>query len=292
MKYKVYPVVFIITLLGFMSIFGGITEIKDSSDDCNDIHNPVTFGESEVTSNGNEAIVKQTVTLNCEEEDYDDCSNNCGHDPFEANHYNDNLLVTVLQNGSVVKTVSSEIEYTRYVDSVGVIQNTLNFVSPGDYVLRYTIVCAGTGEDREGSVTSTHDQPITITEGISGNFDLFGLTIECEETGNRFSFDRSHFTGTNSISIENTDFNLQLNMSAEIDTVLYPCIVDGFELNESGTFTSEGDKITISYNDGSATVSQTFDYTYDGQFLTFSYLEANEDNVVMFFEKRTVLAKR
>ncbi len=284
MKYKVYPVLFVIILLGFMSVFGGITDIEDSSD-CEDKHASVTFGDSEMTSNGNEAIVKQFVTLNCEDADYDDCDSDCDYDQYSAYHYNDSVLVSVLQNGSIVQTVSAEIDYSPYVDSIGTIENTFNFVAPGDYVLRYTIVC-------DGGVVSTHDEQITITEGISGNFDLIGMTLECDETGNRFSFSRDNFTGTNAISIDNTSFNLQLNIAAEIDTVAYPCIESSYELNETGTFTTNGDKITISYVDGSATVSQTFNYEYDGRFLSFSYFEANEDKVVMFFEKQTVLAKR
>lgn len=278
MKYKVYPVLFILILLGFMSIFGGITDIDDSSD-CDDTHAPVTFGDSKMTSNGNEAIVTQTVSLHCDDAEYDDCESECDYDPFGAYHYNDSVLVSVLQNGSIVQTVSAEIDYTTYVDSVGTIENTFNFVSPGDYVLRYTIVCYG-------DVESTHDQPITITEGLNGDFDLIGLSITCNETGNRFDFTSSHFTGTNAISIENTNFNLQLNMAAEIDTVLYPCIENSFEINESGTFTSDGNNITISYVDASATVSQTFIYTYDGENLGVLYSEVGEDIVSMFFKKR------
>ncbi len=288
MKYKVYPVLFILILLGFMSIFGGITEIDD--DDCDDIHAPVSFGDSEMTSNGNKAIVKQNVSLNCEEEETSSCRpEKCMHSPFSAHHYNDNVTVSVLQNGSVVQTVSGEIEVSSYDisgDTLGVIENTFNFVSPGDYVLRYRIVC-------DGGVESEHDEPITITEGINGNFDLIGLAITCDATGNRFDFTSSHFIGTNEISIENTNFSLKLNMSAEIDTALYPCIIENsYEVDESGTFTTDGNKMTISYVDGSATVSQTFIFTYDGENLGMHYSEVGEDIVSMFFKKRTILAKR
>ena len=290
MKYKVYPVIFILTLLGFMSIFGGITDIEeDVSNGCTDSHSEVTFGESEMISNGNEAIVTQTVTSNCLNGYWDNsasCSDDykCSSSDFSHSHYNDSVTVSVLQNGSVVQTVSAEIEST---DSSNVIINTLTFAGPGDYVLRYTIVCDGTGEDREGSVVSTHDEPITITEGVTGNFDLIGMAITCDSTGNSFQFDETHFTGTNAISIENMDFNLQLNMAAEIDTVEYPCVESSFEVDESGTFGTDGNTATISYVDGSATVSQTFTYTYDGQYFSILYAEPNEDAVAMTFKKQT-----
>ena len=285
MKYKIYPVVFIIVLLGFMSVFGGIVDIdgiENSSD-----HTEVKFDKFEYSSNGNQAIVKQYVSLPCtyEEENHDDCDDKGETETydFELAHYNDSVSVTVLQGGSIVQTVSSEIEYDN--NSLTVIENTLNFVSPGDYILRYTIVC-------DAGVVSTHDESITITEGINGNFDLIGLNIICNETGNNFQFNSEHFNGRNGIDIENTYFDIFINLSAEIDTVSLPCLTNGYELQEYGNFTTDGNEITISYVDGSATVSQTFSYTYDGQYLTMMYAEPNEDRVTMFFKKATVLAKR
>ena len=280
MRYKIYPVIFVLALLGFMSIFGGIVDVEYSSG-CSETHTRVGLGELEITSNGNQAIVKQVVSLWCKE-GYKNSCDECKQRDYSISHYNDSVSVSVLQGGSIVQTVPSEIEED---DSVYVIKNNFTFVSIGDYILRYTIVCSG-------GITSTKDQPITITEGINGFFDLTGLAITCNETGNRFNFDPSHFTGTNAISIENTDFSLKLDMAAEIDSVLYPCIGNSYELDESGTFTSDGNQITISYVDGSATVSQAFTYSYDGDNLVLNYSEDNEDSITMSFKKSTLLAKR
>ena len=75
MKYKIYPVVFVLVLVGFMSIFGGILDVEADAD-CPDTDFQVEFGSLAINSNGNQASVQQSVILKCQNAfSYeDDCS--------------------------------------------------------------------------------------------------------------------------------------------------------------------------------------------------------------------------
>lgn len=305
MKYKFYPVLFVLCFALFMGVFGGlfgpmgINGPEVTSSECKDDldhQTPIIYDTtSTIVLNGVNVSVKHFFFGRCVDGTYgtsggsscDQCTLD-GHTEF-TNHYT--VKIEVYQLNSLIQTEMATV--TEKIND-GARNNIINYEA--DFVLpsigTYTLKTIATEIDSSKSTSFT--EVIGLAEGLSGAYNLVSFVVQCASSPNQVTFGSDDFTGDNSFTIDGANFTLGMNVSADFNAADVPCIENSYEFNESGNVsTNTTDKtITLSYTDDGNTVSQDFDYRFDNDNLILNLMDDDGNLFTMTFAPKGFLALR